>query len=85
MWSSREATKIGLALGRVGYSDAQVNRWWNHAAYAELGGKTPIQAWNSNEFELVKALVEKLVSERFASALANNPTVVKRLREAQNP
>ncbi len=84
MWSNREATKINLALRKIGYSDAAVTRWWNHDAYDELGGRTPTQAWNCEEYDGVKALVEKLVSSEFASQLANNPTILKRLEEAKN-
>ena len=82
MWASREAAKINLALKKVGYSDAKITKWWNHSAYEELGGKSPTDAWNHEEYELVKALVEHLVSERFETALANNPAVRKRLTES---
>lgn len=81
MWANREAAKINLALKKVGYSGAKVTEWWNHASYEELGGKTPTQAWNSEEYDLVRALVERFVSEKFASQLAKNPSVLKRLAD----
>jgi len=84
MWSNREATKINLVLGKIGYSDAAITRWWNHDAYDELGGRTPTQVWNCGEYDRVKALVENLVSSQFASQLANNPTILKRLEESKN-
>jgi len=84
MWANREATKINLALRKVGYSDAAATRWWNHAAYDDLGGRTPTQAWNCEDYDLVKGLVEKLVSDQFASQLADNPTILKRLEDSKN-
>jgi hypothetical protein len=83
MWANREATKIGLALGKVGYTQADITRWWNHSAYEELGGRTPLQAWNLEEYDRVKRLVEVLVSERFASKLHDNPAVLERLAKAK--
>ncbi len=70
-WADREADKINLALDKVGMTEAARTRWWNHSAYEELGGCTPAQAWQRREQAQVKALVEKLVSEAFASRLAD--------------
>ncbi len=84
MWSKREATKINLVLGKIGYSDAAITRWWNHDACDELGGRTPTQVWNCGEYDRVKALVENLVSSQFASQLANNLTILRRLEESKN-
>lgn len=85
IWANREAAKINLALKKVGYSDAMITKWWNHSGYKELGGRSPTDAWNREEFDSVKALVEHLVSERFATALGNNPEVRKRLTESPRP
>lgn len=83
-WANREATKIGLALGKVGYSQADITKWWSHSVYEELGGRTPLQAWNLEEYDRVKRrLVEVLVSERFASKLRDNPAVLRRLTKAK--
>ena len=83
MWSNREATKINLALGKVGYSDSDATHWWNEEAFSELSGRTPTQAWSRGECDLVKALVEKIVSTQFASQLADNPTILRRLKESE--
>jgi hypothetical protein len=83
MWSNREATKIGLALSKIGYSDSEVTHWWNETEYAELSGMTPTQAWNRDEFDLVKGLVERIVSTAFASKLSDDPTILKRLEESK--
>jgi hypothetical protein len=83
-WPNREATKINLALGKVGYSDSQVTSWWNQTSHVELGGLTPTQAWNSGDIPQVKALVEKLISTQFATELADNPTILKRLQKAKH-
>jgi hypothetical protein len=82
-WAGREATKIDLALGKVGYSQADITKWWNFAAYDELGGQTPLQAWNREEYEQVKRLAEVLVSEHFASKLSKNRAVLQRLAKAK--
>ena len=82
-WAGREAAKISVALGKVGYSQAEITKWWNNAAYKELGGRTPLQAWNGEEYEQVKRLVEVLVSEHFASELGKNPAVLERLTNKQ--
>ena len=43
----------------------------------------PTQAWNRNEFDRVKALVEKIISLAFAEQLPDNPIILKRLEESK--
>jgi hypothetical protein len=83
MWSNREATKINVALGKIGYPDADVTCWWNERSFPELSGMAPTQAWNRNEFDRVKALVEKIISLAFAEQLPDNPIILKRLEESK--
>jgi hypothetical protein len=82
MWPARQAAKINVALGKIGYSDSDATHWWNEEAYSELSG-SPAQAWSRGEFDLVKSLVERIVSTQFASQLADNPTILKRLEESK--
>lgn len=83
MWPNREATKINVALGKIGYSDADVTRWWNEHSFSELSGMTPTQAWNHDEFERVKTLVEKIISAAFAEQLPDNPAILSGLEESK--
>jgi len=83
MWSSREATKINVALERVGYSPAYITRWWNHSAYPELSGRTPTRAWNDHESDQVRALAEKIVSSRFAEQLPESAAILNRLEASK--
>ena len=83
MWPNREATRINVALGKIGYSDADVNFWWNEQSFSELSGMTPTQAWNRDEFDRVKALVERIVSDAFAAQLPDNPVILGRLEESK--
>ncbi len=82
MWANREATKINVALGKLGWDDAQITKWWNISAFDELGGLTPTQAWQRNDFAKVKALVDKLLSDALASEIADNPTILQRLADS---
>jgi hypothetical protein len=84
MWPQREATKINLALGGAGMDDAATTRWWNHRAYEELGGYTPLQAWQRQEYVQVKTLVERLLSQRFAEHLPDSPLILGRLEQSQS-
>lgn len=84
MWAQREATKINVALGRAGMDDASTTDWWNHRAYEDLGGRTPLQAWQRQEYRQVKALVECLLSQRFADQLWDSPQVVSRFEQSKN-
>jgi hypothetical protein len=83
MWPNREATKINVALGKIGYSDADVTCWWNEHSFSELSGMTPMQAWNRDEFDRVKTLVEKIISAAFAAQLPDNPSILSRLEESK--
>ncbi|MGH9919824.1 MAG: hypothetical protein ACRD6W_13295 [Nitrososphaerales archaeon] len=83
MWANREATRINLALGKLGLTDAAITKWWNHSAYEELGGRTPGQAWQREEYAQVKSLVEGFASEQFAAQLSDNPTILRRLTDSK--
>jgi hypothetical protein len=80
--AGREAARIDHALSRAGFTDADATQWWNHAAHPQLGGRTATQAWLAGDYDAVKAIVEQLVSERFADALKNQPDVARRLLDA---
>jgi hypothetical protein len=83
MWSNREATKINVALAKAGLSEAGQTEWWNHCAYAELGGITPGEAWQREQYAEVQALVERLLSEALADQVATNPTILTRLEDSR--
>ena len=82
----REAARINELLHTVGLTPTAVTEWWDFAAYEQLDGHTPLQAWNRGEYDTVKRLVESLVSEKFAERLAANPRVQERLlNQASEP
>jgi hypothetical protein len=58
--AQREAVRLSWILKSKGCDDSYITRWWNHAAYEELGGRTPNAAWLRGEYAEVRALVESL-------------------------
>jgi hypothetical protein len=80
--AGREAAQINHALSRAGFTDAEATHWWNNAVYPQLGGRTATQAWFACDYDAVKAIVEHLLSERFADALKNRPDIARRLLDA---
>lgn len=73
--------QISHALTRAGLTDAEATRWWNQDR-DELGGDTARQAWRAGNHLAVKAVAERLVSERFAEALNERPDITRRLLDA---
>ncbi len=60
--AQREAVKLNELLWAKGYDNAYIARWWNLAAFVELDGRTPDQAWGRGEYAKVRALAESLPS-----------------------
>jgi hypothetical protein len=82
-WHHRtDSAAPGRDLSTPEFTDAEATRWWNNAVYPQLGGRTATQAWFACDYDAVKAIVEHLVSERFADALKNRPDVARRLLDA---
>jgi len=84
MWALREATRINVALGRSGMDEAATTRWWNDCAYDDLSRSTPLQAWQRQEYDQVKSLVERLISQQFAEHLSESSLILGRLEQSKN-
>jgi hypothetical protein len=59
----RKAAAIDELLVKHGYPRDKVDSWWN-SIYPRLGGRTPLQAWNDGEHELV----DRVIREDYAAS-----------------
>jgi hypothetical protein len=50
----------GRLVTRLGWTPGQVTSWWNHKAHPILNRRTALQAWQREEFDAVRALVERM-------------------------
>ena len=64
---NRRAAAVNELLRHIGLSDGAETRWWNLTRYAELGDRTPTQAW--------------LASEAVARRYRDDPDLMASLRE----
>lgn len=53
----RQAQKLNARLRAQGKTTQAINAWWNETFLPDLGGRSPLQAWNAGEHEAVMALV----------------------------
>ena len=68
MESNRRAAAVNELLCQIGLSEGAETRWWNHDGYAELGDRTPTQAWLDGDHQAVEALVRKWYEDSEAAA-----------------
>src|ERR1035441_8728517 len=61
---NRRAAALNELLRHVGLADGAETRWWNLTRYAELGDRTPTQAWLAGDH----LGVEKLVAQWYADS-----------------
>lgn len=57
--SQHRAAAINYLLGQIGSSIGIETEWWNYQSYAELGGRTPTQAWLAGDEDDVRKVVDK--------------------------
>jgi hypothetical protein len=48
------ARRVNALLGAKGLSKTDINEWWNLRGAPGLGGQTPLQVWQSGEYERVE-------------------------------
>jgi hypothetical protein len=78
----RQAAALNDLLDAFGLTTSEQTGWWNLTAFAELGGRTPTQAWLAGDTELVKSLVEGwyAASAKAAERAAGDPEFLTMLR-----
>jgi hypothetical protein len=83
MESNRRAAAINELLRHIGLSDGAETRWWNLTRYAELGDRTPTQAWLADDHQGVEKLVAQWYadSEAVARRYRDDPDLMASLRE----
>lgn len=79
---NRDMATINTALAKVGFTSGAIDRWWNSPTPEGLNGRTPLDVWQSGDYERVMRLAEVIVSEIFAARLAKSPEVIDRLLRA---
>jgi hypothetical protein len=54
----RRAAATEALLNRIGTSTGGDGEWWNYSACAELGDRTPTEAWLAGDQGAVRRLIE---------------------------
>jgi hypothetical protein len=75
------ADRLIEALRRAGFPETLITRWWNEVQYEQLGGRTALQAWQRQEYDDVKRVVEQEASRVFAERLAGTSSIIEKLQQ----
>jgi hypothetical protein len=77
------AAGINAILKDLGRPPESIDGWWNQTTYAELDGRTPVQAWLSGHQDDVRRLVVSLGERSLAAAerAMADPAIAEQVRQ----
>lgn len=79
----RRAAATEDLLNRIATSTGAEGEWWNHSACAELGGRTPTEAWLAGDHAAVQHLIEIWYerTDHQAEQVRNDPAFLATIEE----
>ena len=83
---NRRAAALNDLLQAIAHSTGAATEWWNFSRYAQLGDRTPTEAWHAGDHKAVEQLVMEwhAVSEAAAERHRNDPEFMAMILEKSN-